>query len=87
MAQEKKTKNMLAMKFAGMAFFASVLLFMGGFFYGTHTMDSTALFYSLKQVFIPAAIIGCICFWIGRILDNAGTKKSTKKKKNAKVKY
>lgn len=90
MSQEnnsKKNVHILGSKFASFGFFASVILFYGGFFCGTKSMDSTALIYSVKQVFIPAVIIGTICYWIGCILDNARKKKIGKKKKTQKVNY
>jgi len=87
--QNKKPgfSSTFAGRFATIGFFFSALLFLIGFFVGTRSMDAEALLYSIKQVFLPALIIGLIAFNIGRIFDNSKKRKKFKKPGFGKLKY
>ena len=86
--EKPEKKDSYASKFAAFGFLFSVLLFMGGFFYGTRSMDAEALFYCIKQVLLPAALIGGIGFLIGRMFDNAlKIRRGLKKSNRSRVKY
>ena len=85
--KKKFFSSSFAGRFATMGFFCSILLFLGGFFYGTKSMDAEALAYSLKQVFIPALIVSAIAYRIGKMFDNVKCRKKYKKPGLGKLKY
>ena len=76
-----KKKNYYANMFCSFSFFLSLLFFMGGFFIGTKSMNFVALMYAVKQVLIPAFIMGYLGLLIGRFLDRAKVKRKKYMKK------
>lgn len=78
-------KHFYAKKMGAFLLCFSVLFFAGGYFYGTNSLDLESLIYSVKQIFLPAVIMGGFGYIIGMLLDAANKKSSKKVEK--KVKY